>query len=168
MNSLPLRWKLFRILCILQMLMIVYPLVYYVVSLFNGHFLLALIHITSYLLILFFLFLGLSLLNDNYPDTPFSPVQKRRYNRLFILNFLLIAFLFSKVVGEWSVLPLLFAAGYAWDSMLLLVWFNAITIIGAFVVHLLFLYGMYRLRVRIQNNTVDTWYQQFDQESPKQ
>ena len=167
MNLLPLRWKLFRIMCILQMLMIVYPLVYYVIALFGQHFLLALVHIVCYLLILFFLFQGLTLLNDNYPDTPFSPVQKRRYNRLFILNFLLIAFLFSKVVGEWSVLPILFAASYAWSSMVLLVWANAIAIMGAFLFHLLFLYGMYRLRIRIQNNTVDTWYQQFDQDSAK-
>jgi hypothetical protein len=142
MNLLPFRWKLFRIMCILQMLMIVYPLVYYVIALFGQHFWLSLVHIVCYLLILLFLFQGLTLLNDNYPDTPFSPVQKRRFNRLFLLNFLLIAFLFSKVVGEWSVLPFLFAASYAWDSMALLVWFNAIAIIVAFLFHLLFLYGM--------------------------
>lgn len=168
MNPIPLRWKLFRIMCILQMLMIVYPLVSYVVQLFGAHFWLALVHITCYMLLLLFLFQGLTLLNENYPDTPFSPVQKRRFNRLFLLNFLLIAFLFSKLVGEWWIVSLIFDPESSSLPSMPWLFFNASIVIITFLFHLLFLYGMYRLRVVIQNNTIDTWYNQFDQEAPNQ
>ncbi|WP_315821078.1 hypothetical protein [Paraflavitalea speifideaquila] len=64
-----------------------------------------LIGVISYVLIFLFLCLGLSILNDNFPDNPLTLTQKRRFNILFLVNFILIAFLFAKTVAVWRIMP---------------------------------------------------------------
>ncbi len=100
MNGLPLHWKLFRILCIFQLIMVLYSLVSNAINLFDSNSWRAWISFICYALVFVFLCQGLSILNDNYPDSPLTLSQKRRFNLLFLVNFLLIAFLFSKVVGS--------------------------------------------------------------------
>ena len=168
MNELPLRWKLFRVLCILQLIMVVYALVSTIVQMFdNRNTWRELIGVTCYTFIFTYLCQGLSILNDNYPDTPLSIQQKRRFNILFLLNFLLIAFLFSKVVGAWWVFPFITQVGSLRGSLLYSLLFLVTLAVFMFIFHLVFLYGMYRLRQLIHQNTVTSWYQQFDQQDPK-
>jgi hypothetical protein len=168
MNELPLRWKLFWVLCILQLVMVVYALVSNVVQLFDDrNTWRELVGLASYIFIFIYLCQGLSILNDNYPDTPLSVPQKRRFNILFVLNFLLIAFLFSKVVGAWWVVPFITQVGQLRGSLLVSLLFLIALTAFTFIFHLLFLYGMYRLRQLIHQNTVTSWYRQFDQQDPQ-
>ena len=165
MNGLTLRWKLFRIMCILQLIMVLYCLVSDLIRLFAGsNTWTELIGVFSYALVFLFLCQGLSILNDNYPDSPLTQPQKRRFNLLFLVNFILIAFLFAKVVTVWQLLPFINMASVVRSALLFNFVFLILKTVFVFIFHLLFLFGMYRLRQLIFKNTVTGWYQQFDQQ----
>jgi hypothetical protein len=169
MNGLPLRWKLFRIMCILQLIMVLYSLVMHAIRLFNSNNTWGdLIGMISYALVFLFLCQGLSILNDNYPDTPLTVSQKRRFNLLFLINFILIAFLFAKTVNMWRIIPFINMASIMRSNLFFNLLFFIFQSIVVFIFHLLFLYGMYRLRQLIYQNTVAGWYQQFDGQDQQQ
>jgi len=46
----------------------------------------------------------LNVLNNNYPDKPITGRQKNVFNWLFLLNFLLVAFLFGVLFAEYREL----------------------------------------------------------------
>jgi hypothetical protein len=167
MNEMPLSWRLFRALCIVQLILIALPLVSHVAKLFSGKNIAAhLISTGCYTLIFIFVYQGVSLMNYNYPDTPLSMAQKRRFNLLYLGNFLLIAFMFSKVVDYWWIANIIVGGGLIkWNiAFWLLLWFLVAVI--SFIFHLLFLYGMYSLRKLIYKNTITKWVNQFDQQEP--
>jgi hypothetical protein len=165
MNGLPLRWKVFRLMCIFQLIMVLYSLVMSSIRLFTGTNTWSdLIGIISYALIFLFLCLGLSILNDNFPDTPLTLTQKRRFNILFLVNFILIAFLFAKTVQVWRIMPFINIGTIIKSSLFFNLLFFIFQTIVVFIFHLLFLYGMYRLRQLIYQNTVTGWYEQFDRQ----
>jgi amino acid transporter len=167
MNELTLRWKIFRLLCIFQLLAIVYPLVIEITYLFDGNDTLReLINIVCYGTVFIYVCLGLSVLSENYPDTPLSTSQKRRFNLLFLFNFLLIAFLFAKVVSGWWIVPYIFNPSYSWNAIPFVFIFTILLRLFTFVFHLAFLWGMYRLRQQIHQNSVTSWYEQFDHDAP--
>ena len=168
MNSLPLSWKLFKVLSILQLLMVATRMMMSLSRLFVGqHVFLHLIEIIVYTLVFIFLYQGLSILNYNYPDIPLSDRQKKRFNILFLVNFLLISFLFGEVVSEWRVLaPIIGFVSNEFKSLLSLSAFFLFTAI-MFIFHLIFLAGMFKLRRTIYQNTTNSWYQQFDEPNPE-
>ncbi len=169
MTGLSLRWKLFRIMCILQLIVVLFCLVWDTVRLFSGgNTWVELLGVSSYALVFLFLCQGLAILNDNYPDTPLTQSQKRRFNLLFLANFILIAFLFSKVVVVWQLLPFLNMVDVMKSYILYNFTFLLLRTVFVFIFHLLFLFGMYRLRQLIYKNTVNGWVQQFDQQDPYQ
>ena len=163
MHELPLKWKLFRLLCILQMVLAGFHGALWIHSLVraNGG-LLALTGILVFGTMLYFLYMGLSIINYNYPDTPLSTKQKKRFNLFFILNFLSIAFVFGTIVSEWrssreflNFLRPHTASGYFYA---LLFFIFALTL---FIGHLLFLAGMIKLRRELYRNTEEAWQKQF-------
>lgn len=156
-------------MCILQLILVLYSLVVTVVRLFGNpgswsH----LVGAISYALVFLFLCQGLSLLNENYPNTPLTLSQKRRFNMLFLVNFLLIAFLFAKTVQLWRILPLINLATIIRSRLFFNLLFFIFQSVVVFLFHLLFLYGMYRLRQSIYQHSVAGWYEQFDQHDPPQ
>ena len=156
-------------MCILQLVIVLYCLVSGSIRLFVGSNTWGgLIGVVSYALVFLFLCQGLSILNDNYPDTPLTLSQKRRFNLLFLVNFILIAFLFAKVVGVWQLFPLINMTTIMRSNILFSLVFLVLQTVFVFIFHLLFLFGMYRLRQQIYQNTVTGWYQQFDQQDPQQ
>ena len=160
-----LHWQLFRILCIVQLIMVLYSLIINVSRLFDhANTLSDIVSVVSYALVALFLFQGLSILQDNYPDSPLNTRQKRRFNVFFLINFLLIAFLFAKTVQVWQILPLINFQTMVRNNMLFTLIFYIFQSIVVFIFHLVFLYGMYRLRKQIYENTVTGWYNQFDQQ----
>ncbi|MBC7849513.1 MAG: hypothetical protein H7Y31_07240 [Chitinophagaceae bacterium] len=168
MTDMSTAWKLFRVVCVLQLLAIVAQLVISAIGLMTPQtFFYSFTGIVIYTVIFLFVLQALSMINQNYPDTPLSPRQKKKFNWLFILNFAAIAFLFGVVVGEWkTTLPLL-AAIKARVGTVLLIGFPLILSIMAFLFHLILLFGMYRLRRTIYHNTIERWQQQFgDSASP--
>lgn len=100
--------------------------------------------------------LALFIMGNNYPDKAIVGRLKKNFNRLFLINILLISFLagaviydyrqlrsFSDIMGK-SVFSMQFG------------FFTALIISAAMLVfHLLILYGLYWLRVRIYNNFLD-------------
>jgi hypothetical protein len=93
---------------------------------------------------------------------PLSVKQKRSFNVLYLINFLLIAYLFAQIVNTWWLLPYVFrinnSIGYYSYTLAALFLFSWII----FILHLIFLAGMFRLRRLIYQNTISSWYQQFD------
>lgn len=156
-------------MCILQLIMVLYSLVMHAIRLFNSNNTWGdLIGVISYALVFLFLCQGLSILNDNYPDTPLTVSQKRRFNLLFLINFILIAFLFAKTVNMWRIIPFINMASIMKSNLFFNLLFFIFQSIVVFIFHLLFLYGMYRLRQLIYQNTVAGWYQQFDGQDQQQ
>jgi hypothetical protein len=156
-------WKIFKTLCIVQLVLVAFQGMLTLSGLFGGkHILMSIIELIVYTCMFIFVYDGLSMLNYNYPDIPLSPRQKRSFNLLFLANFLFIAFLFARVVNTWWFMPYLFDAknlsSFNWfyiTVLFLFAWF-------IFIIHLIFLWGMFRLRRFIHRNTISGWYQQFD------
>jgi len=156
-------------MCILQLVIVLYSLVMHGIRLFNGKNILGdLIGVVSYALVFLFLCQALSILSENYPDTPLTVSQKRRFNLLFLVNFILIAFLFAKTVYVWQIIPLINLTSITRGNIFFNLLFYIFQSIVVFIFHLIFLYGMYRLRQLIYQNTVAGWYQQFDGQDSQQ
>src|SRR5687767_8694990 len=106
-------WKIFRFLCIVQLILVAFLGMQSLGTFFSGGgMLLSFININAYALVFWFVYHGLSILNYNYPDTPLSARQKRIFNVLYVINFVLIAFLFAQVVNNWWRVHIVFDAGY--------------------------------------------------------
>jgi len=82
----PLRWAIFRVLCIVQ-IVLAGLMPFWFGYIFN------LLDLASYTLIVLFAWLGLTLVGRNYPDDPPHGAQKRYFNWLYILNFLNVSYL---------------------------------------------------------------------------
>jgi hypothetical protein len=166
MTGLTTGWKLFRIICIVQLVLVAFQGMLTISGLFGAkHIIMGLIELIVYTCVFVFVYNGLSMLNYNYPDIPLSPKQKRSFNLLFLFNFLFIAFLFARVVNTWDIFFILFEA----DNLTIKNWF--ITIVYyispwfVFIIHLIFLAGMFKLRRLIHQNTISGWYQHFDKKA---
>lgn len=165
MNELTIPWKLFRAMCIFQMVLAVIQVIISVSNMFfYGFFSLSLLYFIAYCLVFVFVYQGLSLLNYNYPDTPLSDNQKRTFNWLYLLNFLNISVLFSRVLNTWWIIPFLqenenlrLKTGFVLLS-------DVIMAVLSFLFHLIFLFGIYQLRRLIFKNTLHTWYSQFGED----
>jgi len=97
--------------------------------------------------------LGINLVNNNYPDEPVQDVQKKTFNRTFLLNFLLLSFLFAFVVAEFRELKQL--AAFTNKSLFQLPLDFFITLIAYLLMLLLqlaILYGLYKLRLELYSN----------------
>jgi hypothetical protein len=163
MKGVTTSWKVFRAVCIVQLILVAFQGMLSVSALFyKTHALQNLISAVAYALVFLFVYQGLSILNYNYPDIPLTTKQKRSFNILYLVNFLLIAFLFAQVVNTWNVVPVLIQAAkspnYYWFSVAAFVLFAWMI----FIIHLVFLAGMFKLRRLIHQNTISTWYEQFE------
>jgi hypothetical protein len=126
--------------------------------------LLYLINTAAYTMVFLFVYHGLSILNYNYPDQPLSAKQKRLFNLLYLVNFILIAFLFARVVNDWWMVRFVFdpevVKNNSWYMMTALLFMSWLI----FIIHLITLGGMFKLRRFIHQNTLNTWYDQFGQQ----
>lgn len=159
-------WKLFRAICIVQLILVAFKgMLSFGEVFYQSNVAVGIIDIIAYTAVFVFVYNGLSMLNYNYPDVPLSPKQKRWFNILYLINFILIAFLFAQVVNNWWMTSFVFdknsfssnkSAWFFAAGLLLVSWF-------VFIIHFVFLAGMFKLRRHIYQNTINTWYQQFDQ-----
>jgi hypothetical protein len=166
MKGLTSGWKAFRTICIVQLILVAFKgMLSFREVFYPANALVGIINTIAYTLVFIFVYHGLSMLNYNYPDIPLSPKQKRWFNILYLINFILIAFLFAQVVNSWWMVPFVFDIGSfnsnkgAWlyvTAMVLIAWL-------LFIIHFIFLAGMFKLRRVIYENTIHTWYDQFDQ-----
>lgn len=163
MHFIPLHWKLFRVGCLLQLIAVAGEMMFSLGSLFTGKFPVSdsislLVHIAIFL----FVYMALSIINYNYPDTPLSATQKKYFNWLFIINFLSIVFLFGNLVSNWrfiyGMLKDTNASISTWLGIGWTVWYSLLV----FLFHIVFLFGMYRLRRIIFTNALKKWEDPFE------
>lgn len=167
MKELTTGWKIFRVACILHMIAVGLQLIFYIGVLFNNwHHFYPWFSTVVYGFIFIFVYQALSLLNYNYPDTPLSPAQKRGFNWLYFVNFISITFLFADVIRESrSTLPFLTNEDGLSLLSYLLIGFSLIHALVIFILHIVFLGGMFNLRRLIYKNSVENWQQQFSDDA---
>lgn len=149
----PLSWKLFRVVCILQMLSASSLGILALIRFFDDGSFSAFIRILLFLLIFLLTILAVNILNNNYPDVPVAGKQKTSFNRLFLLNFLFLVFLFSIVFAEYRQLNTL--AGLTHKPVLKLPFEMFIAVIISFITlafQFIILYGLYQLRRELYFN----------------
>src|SRR5687768_10841452 len=93
-------WKLFKVVCFLQMLATVYFAFTAFVSLFKTGEIYYLFETAAFALMSALAILALQVLGNNYPDKLIVGNQKAAFNWLYLMNFLLIAFLFGLFFAE--------------------------------------------------------------------
>ena len=149
----PLRWNLFRLLCILQMIAGAFKALEALLTFFQtisfGSIAAVLLFTTIFMLAVF----GINLLNNNYPDNPVEGRQKKVFNRLFLLNFVFLTFLFGFIIIEIREIRQLAMVGgknffgFPISIFILLILYSAML-----VLQLVILSGLYRLRLELYDN----------------
>lgn len=149
----PTRWKLFRVLCILQMIAAGLAVLETIFSFFIYANWPALVKICVHVAIMFLASLGLNLVNQNYPDEPVAGRQKKTFNRLFLINFLFLSFLFGFVIGEFrDISDLAILIGKDRLSLPFRLYFGLIFYLILLLFQMLILFGLFTLRVELAAN----------------
>jgi hypothetical protein len=100
-------WKFFRTVCFLQLLLAVFFAVTSFITVFEDGSLYYVLSTSMYVLMIWLAIIGLNLINNNYPDRPVAGKQKTVFNWIYLVNFLLLAFLFGLVFAEYRQLKAL-------------------------------------------------------------
>lgn len=149
----PLRWKIFKVICIIQLMAAAFNELDILFSFFRGASWGGLIGLFVFLAVLLLCILGLNLLSQNYPDEPVEGRQKKNYNRLFLINFLFLAALFGYVIAEFRSLSQLASLGSRHLLQLpFSVYLMMIMHLAMLFMQLYILYGLYRLRIELHEN----------------
>src|SRR5688572_30745398 len=140
-------WKLFKFVCFLQMLATVYFTITSLFSLLQSGDIYYLFETIAFGLMSALSMLALNILSSNYPDKVIEGRQKRIFNWLFLLNFLLIAFLFGLFFAEYGQLK---SFSRLFGRFIFILPFRLLLPLIAVVTLLIFqfviLYGLYELR----------------------
>jgi len=158
-----LKWKLLGLICILQLLATAYFSIKSLITLFQVNSLFFLFQSVVFVLMSWLSTLTINILNNNYPDKPISGGQKRTFNWLFLLNFLLLSFLFGMVFADYgrlrSIAALIKRSIFSLPfSLLIPLLVNLTLLIFQFII----LYSLYSLRRVIYRNFMS---KQFEFES---
>lgn len=157
------RWKLFRVVCIFQFLLVALQLLnagfYVFAGQYPGYYLYKTV---CFGLILAFMSQTLSILNYNYPDLPLGLRQKRSFNMLFLLNVLMIAFLFAQLISQWRAFKYIYSLPLFSFRTLplkseLMIFLPLVVGVVNFLLHFIFLAGAYQLRRTIHERLARTW-----------
>jgi hypothetical protein len=149
----PLRWKLFRAVCIVQMIAAALNALDTLFNFFRYASWSGLIGLILFTSILLLTILAVNLLNNNYPDDPVEGKQKKSFNRLFLINFLFLAFLFGFIIAEFRSLTHLTSitgrnlSNFPFSIFLMLIIYSCMLIF-----QLIILYGLYKLRLELYSN----------------
>lgn len=151
----PARWKLFRAICIIQMIGAAFNELDVLFGFFRHASWSSVIGLIVFLAILLLTILGINLLNHNYPDEPVEGKQKKSFNRLFLINFLFLAFLFGFVIAEFrSLSQLASLSSRQLFDLPFSIFLMLITYSVMLVLQLAILYGLYKLRLELSENFV--------------
>jgi hypothetical protein len=140
-------WKLYRIVCVLQMIAAAFILFSTLFDFFRHASFADVFKLILFLLVMLLSIFAVNLLNSNYPETPVTGNQKKSFNRLFLLNFIFLAVLFGLIIAEYRTLKLY--AILLNKPMLKLQFASFIMLLGYIVVlifQFIILYGLYDLR----------------------
>jgi hypothetical protein len=161
----PVKWILFRIVCIIQMLLASVFMITGLIGIFQYGSFTAFISLILFLFIFLLTILAVNILSNNYPDTPVTGKQKTSFNRLFLLNFLFLVLLFGIIFAEYRQLNGL--AEILGKSVLDLPFDLFISLLVYFVIlifQFIILYGLYQLRRELYLNFMK---KEFEFENPQ-
>ena len=146
-----------RIVCIIQILIAVFQCISSLTGLvLNGEFIFLLQSI-AFALIAILPIITFNISNNFFPDKLIEGRQKRNFNRIFLINFLLISFLFGFVFQDFKnyrnsvkISHIVSIAGVYRPRVSYLISFIISCVMLIF--HFSILYGHYRMRRYINNN----------------
>ena len=101
------------------------------------------------------------ILSNNYPNKPLQGKEKKNFNRVFLVNFLLISFLSALVIRDYreaerlSNIAIVVAPGQSSLSY----YYDFIVYLSMLIIHFCILYSLYWLRTQINLNASN---KQFD------
>jgi hypothetical protein len=149
----PLKWKLFRFACLLQMLVACFFTLTALINLIQSGLISAFIRILLFMCIFLLTILAIHLLNNNYPDVPVTGKQKTNFNRLFLINFLFLAFLFGIVFAEYREVQVWAdLVDKSFFDLPFEVYIGLFSSAGILILQLTILYGLYNLRRELYSN----------------
>ncbi len=149
----PLHWKIFRGICIVQMIAAAVNVLDLLFNFFRYASWSGLVGLVLFTFIMLLSVLAVNLLNNNYPDEPVDGKQKKNFNRLFLINFLFLALLFGFIIAEYrSLNQLVIATGKSLFDYPFAIFLMLIVYFGMLIFQLLILYGLYKLRLELYSN----------------
>ena len=147
-NMLPIKWRIFKVICMIQMLLAIIEACETIFIIFLGSqmWLLNLFEIVVFLNIIFFTSLALSILNNNYPDEPIMDTQKTRFNQQYILNFFGLALLLAFLITD--IRRFIFLLSFGFDKQISILWLlrPSIFFFALTINQVIILVGMVKLR----------------------
>ena len=153
-----------RIICIIQALIAIALCLISLSGLLAGSGITSLLQAIAFGFIAALAILAFKISNNNYPDKPIEGDQKKYFNRLFLINFLLIAFLFGFVFRDYRDASLQSKAFDLESGPSLIFFIPFIMSCCVLLFHFSILYGLYWLRQHINKNASS---KQFDFEDEK-
>jgi len=153
-----------RIICIIQILIAIFECLFSFTGLvLEGEFILLLQSIASAFIAIFSI-ITFSISNNYFPDKIIEGRQKKNFNRIFLINFLLISFLFGLVFRDYkdyrNAVKLSHVFTLTENYILLVPYLISLIISCAMLIfHFSILYGHYWMRRYINNNAT---HKQFD------
>ena len=146
-----------RIVCIIQILIAIFECLFSFTGLvLEGEFILLLQSIASAFIAIFSI-ITFSISNNYFPDKIIEGRQKKKFNRIFLINFLLISFLFGLVFRDYkdyrNAVKLSYVFTVTGNYMPLVPYLISLIISCAMLIfHFSILYGHYWMRRHINNN----------------
>ncbi|HEY6502353.1 MAG TPA: hypothetical protein VIZ28_00130 [Chitinophagaceae bacterium] len=163
----PVKWKIYRTLCIIQMLAASAFAIISLISFFRTAALGELLRVVLFTFIFMLTILAVNIVNNNYPDVPVTGKQKTNFNRLFLLNFLFLVFLFGIIFSDYqelSELSELFNRPVSHLPFELFI--PLLTSLAMLIFQFIILYGLYQLRRELYFNFMKKEFE-FEQQVEK-
>ncbi len=143
---------LLRIICIIQIILSVFHCFFSLIGFLSGQFVFLLQAIAFGLIALLPIF-TIVLISTNFPDRIIAGNQKKNFNRLFLINFLLIAFLFGFFFKDLrNVQATAKVLGTSFYDLDIIILGNLLVSFIMLIFHFVILYGLYWLRSYINYN----------------
>jgi len=141
-----------RIICIIQVILAVFHSLVSLIGFFSGQFVF-LFQAIAFGLIALLPILTMVLIGNNFPDRIIAGKQRKNYNRVFLINFLLIAFLFGFFFKDLRNVQALAKVTATSFFKLHVIYLGGLLISFMMLVfHFFILYGLYWLRSHINYN----------------
>ena len=153
-----------RIICIIQILITTFLCLSSLIGLLLSGFLILLLSVIAFGFITVLPIFTITVFNRNYPDRLIEGKQKKYFNRIFLINFLLIAFLFGLVFSNYRAASLQSKLSGVGSDFDLITFTPFIISCCILIFHFSILYGLYWLRRQI-NNTVSRKQFDFEEEN---
>jgi hypothetical protein len=149
----PTNWKLYRVICFFQTAIAAFVILTSIFSFIQSPSFSDVARAILFILVLMLSIFAINTVNNNYPDKPIEGSQKTVFNRLFLMNFVFLAFLFGFVFAEYRVVSrfarLINQPVFTLPFELLI---SLCTYFLSLLFQLIILYGLYQLRIVLYEN----------------